>query len=438
MSSEQVELGDDGHPRRGRQYPMMKNRQAQLDEPSGTKMKNLSYIALLLSAQAVYADLPQDDWAFEDGYRNDLLYVHSLVNYAWDLEAQYAWERKQFVNNSLRVNTGSASSDRLFTDIDLSLNQPLNDKWRLSARFERDGQRRRTVVTEQLLLGFERSLFENSAAFVTVNPEYDKSLLDVAIGYALYRDNREQYLRLSVLLEDFNFESKNDVGGTQEQQGMFLEWVARWRLAGDWFVYSEGRVGQGFERRFTDAAASPELASQAQRNNRAELRFSRQGEDGALWSFWGEWVDFEDARTFRTPGFDYEYGNREFTASVEHVRLLAEHHRLRLLAHYVDRKAESVGFKGHQYERKDILGGAFYEYLRANSGISVGYAPGVPDFDYVAVDPDASYALGDFSDKLIVGFRYTFSEQAEVRASLSQELSQRGFGGGAVQFQLFF
>jgi hypothetical protein len=68
----------------------------------------------------------------------------------------------------------------------------------------------------------------------------------------------------------------------------------------------------------------------------------------------------------------------------------------------------------------------------------VGYALGVPDFDYAAVDPDASYANGTFVDKLIVGIRYSFSERAEVRASVSQEVSQRGFGGGAVQFQMFF
>ena len=401
-------------------------------------MTNLNYIALLLSVGIAHAELPREDWAFEDGYQNDLLYVHALANYAWDLEDQLAWELNQFTSNALRVNTGSVAADRLFTDIDLSLNPQLNDKWRFSGRFERDGQRRRTVTTEQLLLGFERSLLDSSAVFVMVNPEYDKSFMDVAIGYALYRDQREQYLRVSVLFEDIVFEDKNDMGGTEQQQAVSLEWVARWRLPGEWIVYSEGRMGQGFERQFDDPAASPELASHAQSDNRAELRFSRQGEGGTLWSFWGEWVDFEDQRTFRTPGFDYRYINRELTLSAEHVRLLADRHRLRLVAHYVDREAESVGFNGHQFVRNDVVGGAFYEYLRANSGIGVGYAFGAPDFDYAAVDPDASYADGDFSDKLIVSFRYSFSERAVVRASVSHEISQTGFGGGAVQFQMFF
>lgn len=400
--------------------------------------KHFRYIGLLLATAAVQAELPQEDWAFEDSYQNDLLYVHALANYSWDLETQFAWERNQFTKNALRINTGSVSSDKLFTDVDLSINEPLNDKWRFSGRFERDGQRRRSITTEQLLLGFERSVLQNSAVFVTLNPEYDKAFMDAAIGYALYRDGREQYIRVSVLLEDFNFEGKNDVGGTEQQQAISLEWTARWALPGDWFIYSEGRLGQGFERRFDDDIASPVLAAQAQRNNRAELRFTRQHDDGALWSFWGEWSDFEDERTFRTPGFDYTYDNREMTLSAEHVRLLSDKHRLRLLAHYVDRDAASVGFSEHQYERSELLGAAFYEYLRANSGISVGYAMGVPDFEYTALTSEDSYALGEFSDKLIVGYRYTFSPRAEVRASISQEVSQRGFGGGAIQFQMFF
>lgn len=401
-------------------------------------MKFLFPLPLVFLAFSAHSDLPQDEWAFEDGYGTDLLYVHALANYSWDLEAQFEWEQKRFVDNALRVNTGSVSSDRLFTDIDLGLNEQLNDDWRFFGRFERDGQRRRSVTTEQLLLGFERSLFERSAIFVALNPEYDKSFMDLAIGYALYGDTRENYLRVSLLLEDFNFDSKNDLGGTEQQQAGSVEWVTRWGLPNNWLVYSEGRIGQAYERRFDDAARSPELIAETQRNNRAELRFSRRSENGHLWSVWGEWVDFEDSRQFRTPGFDYDYSNREFSLSVEHVRLLSERHRIRLLAHYIDRDATSAGFRGHQYERQELVGGAFYERLRTNSGISIGYALGLPDFTYTAIDPDESYAQGEFSDKLILGYRYRFSPQAEIRASISQEVSEQGFGGGAIQFQLFF
>ena len=66
-------------------------------------------LTLLLCGTGASAQVPDADWDFEDGYQTPLLYLHSLVNYAYDLEWQYEWERRQFAGNSLRINTGSAA-----------------------------------------------------------------------------------------------------------------------------------------------------------------------------------------------------------------------------------------------------------------------------------------------------------------------------------------
>jgi len=109
-----------------------------------------------------------------------------------------------------------------------------------------------------------------------------------------------------------------------------------------------------------------------------------------------------------------------------------------LLLHYVDKKAESRGFNEHNYDRSDVLGGAFYEYLWPNSGVMFGYAFGQPDIAFRAPDPTENYNLDDYRDKLIIGWRYNFSEDAQIHVSLSHEVSVQGFGGGAVRFQMFF
>lgn len=400
-------------------------------------MHRIMIIALCVSA-AARAELPRDDWEFEDGYRNDLLYVHALSNYAWDLEQQFDWERQQYTANAFRVNTGSVSSDRLLTDVNLAINEPLNERWRFVGRFDRNGERRRTITTEQLQLGFERSVFDQSGVFVMLNPEYNKAFMDLAVGFATYRNDREHYLRVAVLLRDFNFSSKNTDGGDETQSDIAVQWQARWPLINDWNLYSEGTVGSGFERRFDDIDLSPTLQQQSQRNNLAELRLSKQYDDGRLWSAWVEWADFTDERQFRAAGFDYDYDNTETVLGAEHVRLIGDRHRLRVLASVVDRTASSRGFREHDYDRTDAVFGAFYEYLRPSSGITIGYTAGTPDYDYIALNDEDTYQLGEFSDKLIVGFRYTFSANAILRASVSQEVSQRGFGGGAIQYQMFF
>ncbi len=134
---------------------------------------------------------PRADWEFQNGYDTNLLYLHALVNYAYDLEWQANWERRRFADNALRVNTGSVSSDELLTEIDINLNEALNDNWRFFGQFTRTGFRRRPGRGEQLLLGFERALGQSSAIYVGANPEFGKEFIDAEAGYAWYGDDRE-------------------------------------------------------------------------------------------------------------------------------------------------------------------------------------------------------------------------------------------------------
>jgi hypothetical protein len=272
---------------------------------------------------------------------------------------------------------------------------------------------------------------------VTLNPEFNKEFLDLAAGYTWYGDGREEYLRVGVLLEDFNFESKNNTSGRSNQDEIALQWTARMALGREWYVYTEGQVGSGFEREFTDAEQSPEIAAHDRSENRAQLRFSTAGDDGTRWSVWADWWDFSETKAFRVPGFDYEYTNTQVNLAAEHTRIVRDRHRLRFLLHFVDQSAASRGFNEHDYERSDILGGVFYEYLWAQSAATLAYAMGQPDIAFMSPDRD-DFVQDDYRDKIIVGYRYVFSDNSQIRLSVSHEVAEKGFGGGAVQYQLFF
>lgn len=395
-------------------------------------------LTLLLCSTCASAQLPDGDWDFEDGYQAQMLYLHSLVNYAYDLEWQYQWERRQFADNSLRINTGSVASDELLTDIDLNINQPLNEKWRFSGRFTRDGFRWRPVREDRLLVGLERSILDSSAVYLMVNPEFDKESIDVAAGYVFYEDNREQFIRVGVLAEDFDWQIKNALGGQQNQRAISVQWAVRLSLTNNWWLYSDGEVGSGFERTFPDPAESPDVSRHNRRENTAQVRLTRAGQDGNAWSAWITWYDFNEMKEFRPPGFDYDYSSTVLNMAIEHTRRIGERHRLRLLAHYVDQQAGSIGFNAHDYDRQEILGGVFYEYLWPMSGVTFAYAFGQPDIIYNSPDANDNYILDDYRDKLVLGWRYTFSKDAQIRLSISHEVSASGFGGGAVQFQMFF
>jgi hypothetical protein len=393
---------------------------------------------LLAAVTPAHGQTPGDDWSLQNGYDTNLLYLHALINYAYDLEWQANWERRRFADNALRVNTGSVSSDELLTDIDLNLNEALNDKWRFFGQFTRTGFRRRPLREDQLLLGFERALGNSSAIYAGANPEFGKEFIDAEFGYAWYGESREQYLRLGVRAVDLNWTSKNQEGGEQVEDPLKLVWAARIELGDRSWVYSEGKLGTGYERVFGQPDLSPSIAAENRLENLAEVRWGYRGAEGTLWSVSAEWYEFEESRTFRTPGQDYDYENRQLNIGIEHIRMLGERHRLRLLAQYVDVTAASRGFLEHDYERQDIMAGAFYEYQWTSSGVSIAYAAATPDFAYEALDPEDSFTGGRYTDKLILGWRYTFNQNAEIRVSVAQEVSEQGFGGGAVQYQMFF
>jgi hypothetical protein len=396
------------------------------------------FVSLLLLqiilATTAFAQVPDENWDFEDPYNEVLANLHELVNYAYDLEWELDWERRLLSDNGVRVNVGSVTSEEFLTRADIRLNQPLDEKWWFQGRFHRSQSRQRSINPDQLFLGLERSMFESSSLFLMVDPQLEKEFVDAYGGYTFYRDDREQYLRVGLLLEDLVYDSKNDLGGETTQTPVALQWALRLGTR-DWWIFSEGKAGNGFKREFNEPTT--ELIAHDRRDNRARLRFTRSGSNENTWSIWLDWYDFAETKRFSDAQFDYEYDNEVFDFAAEHYRVLGDVHRLRFLAHYVRQRASAAGFNAHRYSRDEWLGGVFYERLWPRNGVSLAYAFGLPDANYESLTGGNPYQLDEYGDKLILGWRHRFSREAQLLISISHEVSAQGFGGGNVQFQMF-
>ena len=399
-------------------------------------LRLLALPILLLGANAI-AQVPGQDWEFENGYDDDMLYLHALVNYSHDLHWQLEWERRLLADNGLRLNVGSVSATELLTIVDLNVNHDLNAKWRFQGRAYRNETKHRPNRDDQFFLGLERSILESSAVFLMATPQYSKEFMDIYAGYTFYRQDRQQYVRVGILLKDMLYDTKNELDGQYEQQPVALQWAVRLGTE-DWWIFSEGTMGTGFERLFPDADTSPDLSRHDRRENFARFRFTMVGRSNNAWSTWVDWYDFSETKLFRQPGFDYEYMNTQLNFAAEYVQTLRDRHRLRFLAHYVRQDAGSRGFNEHDHERTDVLGGAFYEYLWPMSGLTFAYEFGLPNVQYQSLDDSRNFSRDDYRDKLILGWRYNFSLDAQIFFSLSHEISTQGFGGGNLQFQMFF
>jgi hypothetical protein len=184
-------------------------------------------LVLLAGVNASAQELPDEDWELENGYDDDMLYLHALVNYSHDLEWQLEWERRLLADNGLRLNLASVSAKELLTIADLNINQDLNEKWRFQGRAFRHETKQRPGREDQFFVGLERSILESSSVFLMVTPQYDKEFFDIYTGYTFYRADRQQYARVGVLFEDTVYGSKNELAGDYEQQPIALQWAIR-------------------------------------------------------------------------------------------------------------------------------------------------------------------------------------------------------------------
>ena len=405
------------------------------------------YCVQIVTLGEARAQTPDQDeyWQFVALYNDTLLNVHSLANYAFDLEWRFEWEQRQLADNALRLGSGSVASDGLLTDLDININEPLNDKWRFQGRFIRYGTKQLGRGDDQLWLGLERSVFKSSAIYFMINPQYEKEFLDLTAGYTFYKDDRQQYVRLGVFLEDYEYEAKNRVGGKSEQDPIAMQWQVRFGLGNEWYLYTEGDVGTGFERVFEDPVQSPEVERHSRRENAAELRLSRF-DAGQGWSVWAQWIDLQEAKEFRDPAdLFFDYRTTQTILSGEHIRIFGDRHRWRFMLHYVDFQAKRTGHFAHEFDRTDIVGGVFYEYLWPRSGLTVALTAAVPEAEFHNNNPDVVFDVESNCEKFIIGWRHDFSPNAKLRILLSQEIvpteggfGDGGFGGGSVQFQMFF
>ena len=401
----------------------------------------LFFLISLFCIGTVHAQIPLPDgtWEFEEAYDDQLVFVHSLVNYAFDLEWQFDWERRRLADNGLRLNSGSVSSDELQTLVQLNLNPELNENWHFLARFDRDNARQRARDEDEFLVGLERRIFGSSSFLFGIDPRYDKEFLTAVLGYTFYQDeSREKYLRVGVLLEDFQYTGKNDARGEQEQDPVSVFWNARLG-SDDWQIVTEGRIGTGFERSFPVEFVSPDLARHDRQERYARVKLNRTAREDSAWTVWVDWYDFSETKLYREERFDYVYETDYLIGGAEYFRLFGDRHRIRLLAQYVEQNGSSRGFRAHDYERSEIVTGVFYEYQLQSNGFTVAYASGLPDIQYDnLVNPDESFTLDEYQDKLIVGWRHDFSKGARVWVSIAHEVSAKGFGGGNVWYQMFF
>ena len=377
------------------------------------------------------------DWKYEQPYTDEFLYLHSFVNYSYNAFWKFDWERNLVKTNGIKLNFGSVTTADLQSDSRLVFNQKIGDGWRFKGNGNYRANRFENSHVENLFVGMEKTIINNVGLFFLINPLYNKEFTDISFGALISNDNREKYLSAEIKLEDFLYNEKNDFDGKSVKDPIVLNWELRYGIEKFWFYFG-GRLTNGFERKFDNSELSPEMIYHSQKVNRLNANLYYLFADRSIISFSYYYYSFAEAKQFYDQEFNYSYSNKINDIAIEIIYNFKEMNNFRLVSHYLFQRAGSSGFNAHDFERNETMNGLFYERIIGNNFIEVGYMFSIFNWDYNSQDNEKDYYRKDNSSKVKLSWTYKFKNNAQLQFSLSHEIDTNGFGGGNLQYQMFF
>jgi hypothetical protein len=403
--------------------------------PASWKPFPLTLFVLLMafSYLPAWAD---DDWPFPDEFRSRLVFVHPLVNYAVNPVWQRQWERSLVSRNGVQTTVGSVATDDLFTDLTVNITEPLGGRFRFLYRMVwRDGLHQ-DLTRQEHWPGFEMGLSGGMSVHLQVHPAADKEEFDLLTGLMITDTSREQFLRVSLRLDDFIFEKKNDLGAVSQEEPVGLQWEGRYQ-SGRWELFSAGRYGSGSRRSYPDSSLSPVVAETYRRDGAATLRLRRLLEDPDFLGLEVSHYRFEASEQGRDEAQSFDYSNEYVHLRGLGVIGIGGPWGLRPEIHWLRQWATADGRREFTHRRDDFFPALFAELN----------APGKSTWElgYMGTHHQWEYSVGGWSDdrqgytdKIKLGWTYAFLPTARLQFSLSHELDLDRFGGGNVQFQTVF
>ncbi len=392
---------------------------------------------LILVAESANAQVVE--WEFDDSYDSNLVFVHPLVNYAINPDWVRARERVLFDGTSFEATIGSVTTQRLYTDARVRIDEGLGDtrfRFYYNLRWL-DGEHLDTTWLQQFV-GFEMKATGPLGLQAMIHPTPAKDDMDLAVGVTLTNDSRQRYLRALVRWDNFLWEKRNESGGTSVQEPVGIQWEGRW-AGGSFEAFSEGRVQSESERLFPDSTQSPLVSGTQNQVNGSNTRLRwLSGETSYLELQLSTYL-FVEGEDCRDPAGSFGYRNRILETVLRYVFPLGERWRAWPALHLIDQEAEAEGRRQYTFSRTDLMPVVFVGYSFSDSNmLELGYMGSVSNRVQMDVDPQYDLDRRSYADKIEIAWTHSFVPTARLQFSLSQEVTSGRFGGGNIQFMGLF
>jgi hypothetical protein len=416
------------------------------DAPQGLVRRALRRVAPLaallggttLAPSTAQGQLP--DWAFDDAYDSDLVFIHPLANYSLSPHWIREWERNLASRSSGRTTVGSVNQKTVFNDTRVRIDESLGDspfRFLYSLRWLGGEHVDREIL--QQFVGLELSVTDLLGFHALVHPTPDKGDVDASFGLIVADASRERFLRASLRLDDLLYGDRNREGGESVQEAISVQWEGRY-AGGRWELFTEGLYGRPSERMFPDTVSSPDVVARTDRTNGSSTRLRWLSGETSFLEIALDHYSFEDRQAWRDPLASYTYENRVTDLLIRYAFPLGQGRwRAWPGVHWLTQDADATGREEQDFRRTDVMPAVFVEYLASGANsFELGYMGSASTRTLQSADPEQSFDRTAWADKVKLGWTHRFSPSAQIQFSLSHEVAPDRFGGANVQFLAFF
>ena len=403
----------------------------------GNKVTKFRILILLLSILCLFDSSLSFDWKYDQGYQDERLYLHVATNYTFDQDWCRDWQKNYLRASGLRMNYGSVTTSELLSDFQILINEKIANGWKFHSHFIKYDSRHRNDIIESNFMGLEKSIFSNFSLFALFNPYFDKEKIDSKVGLIVTNSNQKKYLRLSYVFEDFVYDQKNSVSGYTIQNPRRLDWKIR-TGGKNWILYSDGQYSRPFKRKFQDRERSPEINWHSRAIDDIITKLYLRPDKNIFIEYRNWFYHFYEAKNFWNPVYNFSYNNNIYQNSLYATFKINKKIDLRYEFHHIYQNSKADGYQNYDYQRGEIFfPDVFVDYTTGRDILTFGYFGTSFKWDKTGKQIDEIDQKG-YEDKLIFGWQHIFSSKTKLKLSISHSTTYHGFGGGNIQYMMFF
>jgi len=378
-----------------------------------------------------------DDWHFDDNYKKKRIFIHAFANYDLDSSWQMDWEQNLFKKNALKTAFGSVTVKDLNSEINLKLNMKISNSWWFRSSFLRRRIQYKNSVEDHNFMGFEKFFSDVFSIFILCNAFYDKEDIDILLGLSVMNKNLENYCRIALTYDNFLYDEKNPFKGKVSSVPLGIDWAIRFSWK-DLILFTEGKYVNSLDIDFTDQELSPQLYfSKNQINHLTWKLYYFFGIENFFEVRFNHYHFLEQKLYYHSPS-DYSYLHEIYEFAGKYQQPFSKQLILSSSLHYIVQNSAAEGLRDYNFTRREIIPTIILKYSRVSNTWELGIIRSSYRYELEDVNDPLSYNNSNSTLKIMLRWAHLFNQNTKLQFSLSHVPYLEGYGGGNLDFMIFF